>query len=71
MSTVTVSPKYQVVIPRDVRDEFPIIPGQKMTWIVKGKTLKLVPLLSWDELRGIARGIDTEGYREEHEEERR
>lgn len=65
MATTTVSSKYQVVIPKEVREQIPIRPGQKLAVIVKGNTIHLVPVLPLKELRGIAKGINTEGLREE------
>lgn len=65
MATTTVSSKYQVVIPKEVREQVPIKPGQKLAVIVKGKTIHLVPVLPLDELQGFAKGINTEGLRDE------
>lgn len=64
MSSVTVSSKYQVVIPKQVREQMKIEPGQKLSFIVKGGVIYLVPVLSLDELRGIAKGADTSNIRE-------
>jgi len=64
---VTVSRKYQVVIPRSVREELKIKPGQKMMVMVKHGLVSLVPVLPLEELRGIAAGINMEGYREEED----
>ena len=68
MTEVTVSSKYQVVIPKEARNEMHIEPGQKLSVIVKGGIVHLVPVLPWDRLRGFARGINTEGLREEVDE---
>ena len=43
MTTVTVSPKYQIVIPREVRDKFHLIPGQKVQVIPYGNRIELIP----------------------------
>lgn len=64
MTTVTVSPKYQVVIPRTVRDCLEIRPGQKMQVIPYEDRLELIPLRPIQELRGMLRGIDTGVERE-------
>ena len=64
MSSVTVSSKYQIVIPKQVREQMKIEPGQKLSFIVKGGVMYLVPVLSLDELRGIAKGADTSNIRE-------
>lgn len=57
-NTVTVSPKYQVVIPQDVRDFFKVKPGQKLQWIIHDGMLVLVPLLSTADLRGYLKEYD-------------
>lgn len=62
--SVTVSSRYQVTIPKDVRDERGIQPGQKLDFIVLGGVMHVVLVLSLDELQGIARGIDTSSIRD-------
>ncbi len=57
-TTVTVSPKYQVVISQELRDLFHIKPGQRMQWMNYDGMLVLVPLLSVDELRGYLKDYD-------------
>ena len=65
---VTVSSKYEIVIPKSVREQVGIKPGQKMRWLVKGdSSITLVPVLSLDELQGFAKGINTENYRDEED----
>lgn len=59
MDTVTVSPKYQVVIPRSVREKLGIAVGQKVRVIALGDRLELVLVKSPRELKGFLRGIDT------------
>jgi AbrB family looped-hinge helix DNA binding protein len=58
MSTVTVSPKFQVVIPAAVRERMKLQPGAKLSVVELNGSLRLMPLRSAAELRGIARGID-------------
>lgn len=67
MATTTVSSKYQVVIPREVREQLGIKPGQKLQVIVLGGVMHLVPVPSLDELRGIAQGADTSNTRDERD----
>jgi len=59
MDTVTVSPKYQVVIPKDIRDAMSIRPGQKVRVFGYGDRIELVPIREMKELRGFLHGIDT------------
>lgn len=59
MSTVTVSPKFQVVIPRDVRKSLGITPGQKIRVIALGDRIEFIPIRPAKALRGFVRGIDT------------
>lgn len=65
MDTVTISPKYQVVIPRSVRDDINIRPGQKIQVIAYGNRIELVPVTPIEKTRGFLKGIDTTIEREE------
>ncbi len=64
METVTVSPKYQVVIPRKVREQIGLRPGQVVQVIVYENRIELVPIRPIKDLRGFLRGIDTSVERE-------
>ncbi len=64
METVTVSPKYQVVIPKNIRKALGIRVGQKIQVVVYQGRIELVPLTPVEKLRGFARGIDTSVQRE-------
>ena len=59
MPAVTVSPKYQVVIPKEIREEMDIRPGQKVQMMIYKNNIVLVPLRPIEELRGFLKGIDT------------
>lgn len=59
MPAVTVSPKYQVVIPKEIREEMDIKPGQKVQMMIFKGNIVLVPLRPIEELRGFLKGIDT------------
>ncbi len=59
MEVVTVSPKYQVVIPLSVRRLLGIRPGQKVQVIPYEGRIELVPLKPAKEMRGFLKGIDT------------
>jgi AbrB family looped-hinge helix DNA binding protein len=60
METVTVSPKFQVVIPRRVRESLDIRPGQKVQVIRYEDRIELIPVRPVRETRGFLEGIDTE-----------
>ena len=64
MEMVTVSPKFQVVIPRKVRESLGIRPGQKVQVIRYEDRIELVPVRPAREMRGFLEGIDTEVERE-------
>jgi AbrB family looped-hinge helix DNA binding protein len=64
MPAVTVSPKFQVVIPRAARERLGLEPGQRMEVIVLGDRIELIPLRPMTHLRGLLSGIDTEVPRE-------
>ena len=64
MTTVTVSPKYQIVIPREIRDQFHLIPGQKVQIIPYNNRIEVIPERKISEMRGFLRGIDTSFKRE-------
>ncbi len=65
MQTVTVSPKYQVVIPRAIRESLHLRPGQKMQVVEYNGRIELIPERDIAELRGFLKGINTELDREE------
>ena len=65
MTAVTVSPKYQIVIPKDVRESMGIESGQKVQVLVYKNRIELIPLQPIKKLRGIAKGIDTPFERDE------
>jgi AbrB family looped-hinge helix DNA binding protein len=65
----TISSKYQIVIPREVREQFNLKPGQKMMFIPYRNTIRLVIVPSIKEALGIFSGINTNDLREEVDEE--
>ena len=65
MNAVKLSPKYQVVIPRDVRESLHLIPGQMMQVIAYGNRIELMPSKDIREMRGFLKGIVTTVSREE------
>jgi AbrB family looped-hinge helix DNA binding protein len=70
METVTISSKYQVVIPREIRQQFNLKPGQKIMFIGYNDTLRVVVVEPIEKARGMLKGISSEGIREETDEER-
>jgi AbrB family looped-hinge helix DNA binding protein len=64
MPTVTISPKFQVVIPKEIREALDLEPGQKMQVIAHGNHIELVPVQPVTELRGFLAGLDTDVPRE-------
>jgi AbrB family looped-hinge helix DNA binding protein len=65
METVTLSPKFQVVIPVSVRKALKLAPGEKLRVFQYGDRVEFVPLRPVQELRGFLRGLDTSIEREE------
>ena len=64
MTAVTVSPKFQIVIPRPVRDNLHIRPGQKMQVVEFDGRIELIPERDIQELRGFLKGINISFKRE-------
>lgn len=64
MAVVTISPKFQVVIPREIREQLDLEPGQKVQAFAFGNRIEFVPLRKAKALRGFLRGIDTTVDRE-------
>ena len=64
MDTVTLSPKYQVVIPKRIRDRLKLRPGQKIQAILYEDRIELVPVRPARKLKGFLKGIDTDVPRE-------
>ena len=64
MDTVTVSPKYQVVIPKNIRDALQLRPGQKMKIMDYNGRIELIPDRDISELKGFLKGINTDFIRE-------
>jgi AbrB family looped-hinge helix DNA binding protein len=59
MATVRVSPKFQVVIPLEIRQALRLRPGQKLQVIRFENRIELIPVPDMKAMRGFARGIDT------------
>ena len=64
MLTVKVSPKYQVVIPKEIRESLHLIPGQRMQVVQYENRIEFIPERDIEELEGFLKGINTSFKRE-------
>ena len=64
METVTVSPKFQVVIPKEMREALKLTPGQKVQALLYENRIELIPVRPVKQMRGFLKGIDTTVVRE-------
>jgi AbrB family looped-hinge helix DNA binding protein len=65
MSTVTLSPKFQVVIPQVIRELMHLSAGEKLRVIAYGDRIELVPIRPMKSMRGFLKGMDSKIDREE------
>lgn len=65
MSTVTISPKYQVAIPKEIRKWLKLTPGQKVRIIAYDDRIELIPVVPIKKMKGFLKGMDTEVLRED------
>jgi AbrB family looped-hinge helix DNA binding protein len=70
MDTSIVSSKFQVVIPRKIREKFNVKPGQRVMFIPYQKSLRMVIVPSIEEAYGILEGMNPDNLREEEDEAR-
>ena len=59
LATVTISPKYQVVIPKEIREKLGLTPGQKIQTMVFEDRIELIPVRPIKKMKGFLKGIDT------------
>jgi AbrB family looped-hinge helix DNA binding protein len=59
-ATVPISPKFQIVIPRDIRRALSLVPGQRLEARLVGDRIELVPVQPMTAMRGLFAGIDTQ-----------
>jgi AbrB family looped-hinge helix DNA binding protein len=64
MATITISSKFQVVIPKEVRDKLHLTPSQRLQVVEKGGVITLVPEVPLKSLRGALKGMPTADLRE-------
>ena len=64
METVTISPKFQVVIPKAIREGLGLTPGQKMQAVLYDDRIELVVVRPARRMRGFLKGIDVTVPRE-------
>ena len=64
---VTVSSKFQVVLPKEIREGAHLRPGEKLSIMLKHGQITMIRVRPLDELVGIAKGINTEGLREKED----
>ena len=67
MDAVTVSPKYQVVIPRSVRERVHIRPGERLQVISFDDRIELIPVRPMRSMRGFLKGLDARFERDEED----
>ncbi len=65
MSTVTLSPKFQVVIPKKIREGLALAPGHKIEMVQIGDRIELVPLRPIESLEGFLKGVKSTFERED------
>jgi AbrB family looped-hinge helix DNA binding protein len=65
MTAVTVSPKFQVVIPKEIREALGIFSGQKIQMLTYQNRIELIPLKSMREMKGFLKGINTKVQRDQ------
>ena len=64
MVSATLSSKFQLVIPKTIREQLGLRAGQKFAMITKGDVIELVPLRAIKEARGLFKGTKPTGYRD-------
>ena len=64
MASAVISPKFQIVIPKEIRDRAGLAVGQRVQFITRGTLITLVPERPIADLRGVAKGMSTGGLRD-------
>jgi AbrB family looped-hinge helix DNA binding protein len=64
MTTITISPKFQIVIPKGIREPLGLKPGQRLQAVAYGDRIELIPVRPMKQMRGFLRGLDPTVERE-------
>jgi AbrB family looped-hinge helix DNA binding protein len=64
MATTTISPKFQIVIPKEVREKLHLVPSQRLQVVEKGGVITLVPEVPLKSLKGVLKGMSKTNVRE-------
>lgn len=64
METVKISPKYQIVIPKKLREALNLSPGQRVQMVAFEDRIEMIPIRKMSEMKGFLKGIDTTVERE-------
>lgn len=67
MGISTISPKYQVVIPKEVREKLKLKSGQKMVVVAKGGVVHMIPEKPLEFFKGFLKGLNSKGLREDQD----
>lgn len=67
MQIATISSKFQISVPKKIRDQLHIKPGQQFIFVLKGECLELVPKRDIKDMRGILSGANTKNVRDRGE----
>jgi AbrB family looped-hinge helix DNA binding protein len=59
MEAVKISPKYQVVIPKKLRESLKLTPGQQVQMVAYGDRIEMIPVKKISQMKGFLKGIDT------------
>ena len=60
MNAVTVSPKFQIVIPKEIRESIGLVSGQKLQMLTYHDRIELIPIKPMQSLKGFLKGLNTE-----------
>jgi AbrB family looped-hinge helix DNA binding protein len=66
-TSIKISPKFQVVIPKEIRERMKLKPKQEVSVFEKDGIIYVIPIRPMKELRGFAKGLDTSNIREKED----